>query len=449
MSAPKRRTAHEAPSPTDGAAKTTITVDWLVRLRWGAVVGQTLAIAGAIFGLKLHLPVLPLALLVGVTVASNGVLSLRLLQAKDVSTQTIGLVLSADVVVLFGLLHFSGGPSNPFSVMYLVQITLAALVLGMRWAMAMAVLSALSFAVLFFWYVPVVGMDHAHHQHHEHGGGGGDGATAFSAHLQGMWIAFTIAATLIAYFVARVASALRAREAELAKAQANAARTEKLASLTTLAAGAAHELGTPLSTIAVASKELERAIPDKPDEALNDARLIRTEVERCREIVQRMSAQAGETIGELPRATTAGELFEKCVERLGNPGKEGLEMMDGAKTTRVVCPMEGAIQVLLNLIQNARWAVRDVPDGQGKVILTSEATDTAVRLIVTDNGVGISQSVLSRIGEPFVTTKPPGEGMGLGLFLARTFVERCGGTFEIHRATSGEGTVAILELPRQ
>ncbi len=409
---------------------------WLVRLRWGAVVGQTLTIIGAVAGLKLALPVLPLALLVALTAVSNAALALRLLRAHHVSTRTIGLVLCVDVFVLFGLLYFSGGPSNPFSVMYLVQVTLAALVLGMRWAMALVALSAVSYAALFFWHVPVDGINQMHHHHHPEG-------SAFSAHLQGMWIAFTIAASLIAYFVARVASALRAREAELAKAREIAARTEKLASLSTLAAGAAHELGTPLGTIAVASKELERTIRSNEEDALEDARLIRTEVERCREIVLRMSARAGETIGELPHPTSAEEVFQGCIARLGKDSERVIVEPD-QEQARFSCPTEAAIQVLLNLVQNARWAVRAT---DGRVALKSTSTSTHVRLIVEDDGVGIDEHVLSRIGEPFVTTKPPGEGMGLGLFLARTFAEQCGGSFALS-SSKGVGTVATLELPR-
>jgi len=431
-----------AASPAHGASArarasrspAAITVAWLVRLRWGAVLGQTVTIAVATFGLDLDLPLLPLALLVGVTVVSNGVLTARLRKVEDVSTRTIGLVLAADVFVLSGLLYCSGGPSNPFSVMYLVHVTLAALVLGVRWAGAMVALSAVLYAALFFWHVPVAELSHAHHH----------GPSPFSVHLQGMWIAFTIAASLIAYFVARVAGALRAREAELADARAMAARSEKLASLTTLAAGAAHELGTPLGTIAVASKELERTIRSNADEAIDDARLIRTEVERCRAIVQRMAAQAGETMGEIPRVTSAEEIFRGCIDRLGKEASENV-VVETSELVRFTCPTEGTIQVLLSLVQNARWAVRGAG---GKVVLSSTCTPETVRLVVTDDGVGITEDVLSRIGEPFVTTKAPGEGMGLGLFLARTFAERWGGSFAI-QSPPGRGTIATIELPRR
>ncbi|MBX3207024.1 MAG: HAMP domain-containing histidine kinase [Labilithrix sp.] len=425
---PERARPASSPSPA------TITVAWLVRLRWGAVLGQTVTIAIAVLGLKLDLPIVPLALLVMTTVISNAALALRLRRAHDVATRTVGLVLAADVFVLSGLLYCSGGPSNPFSVVYLVHVTLAALVLGVRWAGAMVALSAVLYAALFFWHVPVAALNHAHHH----------GASPFSVHLQGMWVAFSVSASLIAYFVARVAGALRARESELAETKELAARSEKLASLTTLAAGAAHELGTPLGTIAVASKELERSIRVDTDEALDDARLIRTEVARCRAIVQRMSAQAGDTMGELPGPTTAAEAFRSCLERLGTEAEENV-VVDVPEAAPFACPPEGLVQVLLSLVQNARWAVREA--GKGRISLRSSCTPKTVRLIVQDDGVGITEGALARIGEPFFTTKPPGEGMGLGLFLARTFAERWGGSFEI-TSREGTGTTVTLELPR-
>jgi two-component system sensor histidine kinase RegB len=419
----------------DGPTPAAITIAWLVRLRWGAALGQTLTIAIASRGLGLDLPLVPLAALVAVTLVSNAVLALRVRRSEDVSTRLVGIVLAGDIFVLSGLLYFSGGPSNPFSVMYLVHVTLAALVLGVRWAGGMVALSGVLYAMLFIWHVPVPELSHVHHQP------GSPFSSRFSVHLQGMWIAFALAAGLIAYFVSRVAEALRARESELARVRTSAARSEKLASLTTLAAGAAHELGTPLGTIAVAAKELERTIRAEPDDALQDARLIRTEVERCRGIIQRMSAQAGETIGELPRPTTAAEVFRGCLDRLA---KDARVVVENDEAPAFTCPSEGAIQVVLSLVHNACWATRQ---HGGRVALRATATPRSVALVVTDDGVGIDDDVLGRIGEPFVTTKRPGEGMGLGIFLARTFAERWGGRFEL-RSEEGKGTVATLELPR-
>ncbi len=411
-----------------------ITLAWLVRLRWGAVWGQTVTIAVAVFGLGLALPTLPLALLVSVTVVSNVALAMWLKRATVLPPSSMGFVMAADTVVLTALLYFSGGPSNPFSVLYLVHVTLAALVLGMGWAGAVVALSAVLYAALFRWNVPIAGMDHAHH-----------GGSAFSVHLQGMWVAFTVAASLIAYFVARVAAALRDREAELVKAQAIATRSEKLASLTTLAAGAAHELGTPLGTIAVASRELERSIGDNPSEALDDARLIRTEVDRCRAIVQRMSAQAGVTMGELPERTTAESVLARCADRL-DPSVVSRVRVEGERgeTLTFVCPGEGLVQVLLSLIHNGLYASRA---DLGTVVVSAAGTPHTVRFAVEDEGTGVGPDVLVHIGEPFFTTKPPGEGMGLGLFLARTFAERWHGSLGFD-SRKGAGTRVTVELPR-
>ncbi len=410
------------------ASPVAITLAWLVRLRWGAVIGQAVTILTSELVLRLGLPILPLGILVTVTALSNAALALWLRRATEVSDAAAVIVLAADTLMLTGLLYFSGGPANPFSILYLVYVTVAALVLGLRWALATVVLSAASYAVLFFRHQRIVALEHAHH-----------GGSAFSIHLQGMWVAFTIAATLIAYFVSRVASALREREAELARVQQVAARAEKLASLTTLAAGAAHELGTPLGTIAVASKEIERAIRSSPDEALEDARLIRSEVERCHAIVQRMGARAGETVGELPERTTSSAIVARCVERSG--AKSARVKAGAVEDVSFVCPVEGLVQVLLNLVQNG------VDASTEDVLLAADATPAAVRFHVVDRGSGMSVANLARIGEPFFTTKAPGSGMGLGVFLAYAFADRCGGKLA-YSSEEGQGTRVALELPR-
>ncbi len=420
-------------SPAGAApSATAITLAWLVRLRWGGGLGQAMTIGVAVLGLGLDLRLVPLVALVATTLASNLALVAWLRRIRDVPSRSMGLVLTLDTLILSGLLYFSGGPANPFSIFYLVHVTLAALVLGMRWAGGMVALSAALYASLFFWHAPVAGMEHAHH-----------GGPAFSVHLQGMWIAFTLAASLIAYFVARVAAALREREEDLARARQLAARSEKLASLTTLAAGAAHELGTPLGTIAIASKELERSILTNPVDAIGDARLIRTEVDRCRAIVQRMSATAGTMAGEIPDATTAQVVFERCVERLGHDATARVSLAHG-DPVRFLCPVEGVVQVLQSLVQNGLYASRA---SGAHVTLSCVETASAIRLVVEDSGVGIGADDLAHVGEPFFTTKPPGEGMGLGVFLAYAFAERCGGRLEID-SRKGVGTKVTIELPR-
>lgn len=411
-----------------------ITLAWLVRLRWGAAFSQAAAILVAEFALDMELPLEPLGALVGATVLTNLVLAVRLSRSPEVGPRVPGAILAFDTFVLTGLLYFTGGPSNPFSILYLVHVTLAALVLGMRWATFMVALSALSYAVLFVAHEPLAGMEHAHHHGH----------ASFSAHLQAMWIAFTVAASLIAYFVARLASALRTREQELARAQRVAARAEKLASLTTLAAGAAHELGSPLATIAVASKELERSIRQTPDEAVEDARLIREEVDRCRTILKQMSADAGETAGEAPDLVSAASLLELCKRRLGDAAAARV-VLARAADVKIQCLVEGLVQVLVILTRNA---IQASSEGEAPVTLSVRAVGDRVEFVVEDRGVGIPAAVQHRIGEPFFTTKSPGEGMGLGLFLAHAFVERCKGRLR-WTSEEGKGTTMTIELSRR
>lgn len=418
------------PRSTD-SSPTAITLAWLVTLRWGAVIGQTATILFSVVILNLGLPRIPLALLVLTTASTNIGISIGLRKRPNVSSSSVGWLLILDTLVLTALLYWSGGPSNPFSVLYLVHVTLAALTLGMRWAGGIVVLSCLSFAALFLWNVPISGMEHAHHE-----------GTAFSIHLQGMWIAFAIAASLITYFVAQVARSLRAREAELAEAQLARARSEKLASLSTLSAGAAHELRTPLSTIAVVAKELERLIHTAPEEAAKDAQLIRAEVERCSAILQRMSAEAGQTMGEIPERVSASQILEEAHERLTPQERTRVQLIlsnDGL----FVCPREGLRQVLLSLLQNGLYASRDT---QGAVRLSADAQGERVRFVVEDTGEGLAPELLLCVGEPFFTTKPPGEGLGLGLFLARAFAERWGGRFSFS-AEPKLGAKVAIELP--
>ena len=388
-------------------------------------------IACARYLLHVDVSVAQLAAVVALSGLSNLALDQWSRRTRDPSDTTLGAVFVLDTLLLTALLYFAGGPANPFSAFYLVHVTIAAVALGMRWSAGIVVLSALSYAGLFFKHVTVPAMEHAHHS-----------GSAFSVHLQGMWVALTIAASLIAYFVTRVSKALRAREADLLRVLQLAARNEKLASLSTLAAGAAHELGTPLGTIAIAAKELERSIRTAPDEAVLDARLIRDELERCRAIVRRMSANAGQTIGELPEPTSTLSIVAALRERMS---EAALANVDTAITdASFVAPVQGLVQVLSNLVQNA---IHATPEGGARIVLLSDVVGETVRFTVQDRGRGIARADLDRVGEPFFTTKAPGQGMGLGLFLARAFAERHGGQLVV-ASEEGKGTRVSLELPK-
>src|SRR6218665_342406 len=260
-----------------------INLSWLLRLRWGALFGQLAVILGVHLGLGLPQRLGPLFAPVAVGAASNAALGLwTRRRERPIPEGLTWAVMALDVVLLTVLLELSGGASNPFSALYLVHIALAAVVLREGWTWALTVLAVACFGELF------VGAP-AHHHIHD-----------MRMHLEGMWAAFALAAGFIVYFVQRVTRALAAREAELVSARAASARHDKLTALATLGAGAAHELSTPLSTIAVVARELERHLERAGQEtsSLEDVRLIREQVARCRDILARMASDAGASQGE-------------------------------------------------------------------------------------------------------------------------------------------------------
>jgi two-component system sensor histidine kinase RegB len=399
---------------------------WLVRLRWGAVASQLLTIAVVSYALTLPLAHVPLLSCVALAALSNVLCVLWQRRAAPVSQGAIAGVMALDHLLLTALLYFAGGPMNPFSVLYLVHVALSAAILEARLAWALAVLSVALFGTLFFLPVRHDAVMHAMGMHGHAG--------AVGLHVQGMWVAFAIAAFFIVYFVTRIARDLTAERAAAEKVRARAARSEKLASLATLAAGAAHELGTPLSTIAVVAKELEHGLAESTPfaHAASDARTIREEVERCRVILARMAQDAGETMGEAFDTGTLAQLAEAALE--GVRGRERVRVSI-ARDGRVRAPQRALAQALRALLKNALEA------SEGPVELELSLHERHVQVRVLDRGVGMDETVLKRVGEPFFSTKPTGRGMGLGVFLARALFERLEGEL-VFESRSGAGTEA-------
>ena len=424
-----------AVTPASVATAPKIGLAWLVRLRWLAISGQLAIVGLTTLGLRVSLP-LPLIFgLVLVTALSNLLLVLWLRTTEPSSRALFG-VLVLDVLTLTGLLLCAGGPANPFSVFYLVHVALAALLLPPRPAWLVAALTSLAFGSLFV--LPTHTIDP--HAMHMHGG-------ASTMHLQGMWLAYTLAAGFVVHFVSRVASALQAREHELFELQRSTVRHEKLASLSTLAAGAAHELGTPLATIALVAKELEHALEggSAPAGLIPDARLIRQEVERCRAILQQMAAQAGEGAGEMLTRVSVHGVEQDLAEALGaSAAKVDFERLGAL--TELVAPKRLLVQVLANLVRNAFDAQAEIGKNDPIRVVTHLEPQRAA-FEIFDHGAGIAAHSSDRVGEPFFTTKAPGQGLGLGVFLARAFAEKMGGELT-HAARPGGGTVARLTVAR-
>jgi len=405
---------------------------WVVRLRYGLIAGEIVLIAALTVGIQISIPMLAVAPAIVIQTLSNWILGLRMRQLGRSAEHIIGTLFILDAVCLTLILALSGGPANPFSLLYLVQITFSAVVLRKLWTWVLAVVSALLFGLLFWLSISVPAF-------HQHGEGG-----EFSPHLLGMWIAFATAALLISFFVGKLSSESRKKEREILLMQKRLARNERLASLVTLSAGAAHEIATPLSTIAVTAKEMEHdaGLRLQDSRMVDDARLIRSQVDRCRVILERMGAQGADPLGETPERTDLHQLLQKVKGRFPDE-QNRIQIQSGDTAPTCVIPVRAAVESLSALVKNALDASSD----GGIVRLQAvQCGPERIRLVIHDDGAGMTAEVLERVAEPFFTTKAPGKGMGLGAFLAHLFAQTLGGQLSFE-SEPGRGCTAILELP--
>jgi len=411
---------------------------YLVRLRWGVLSGQALLAAGAQRLLGIRLPETALLTVVGMGLASNALAEVWLRSGEEPVREAhlTGLML-LDTVLLTAVLYLSGGPFNPFSTLYLVYVALAAVLLPARAAWGVGGASLVLFASLFPLQqrTPPAGLHLPGHDE------------VMRLHLAGMWLAFALSAFLIVWVILRVQRALASREAELVTTRELATRRARLASLATLAGGAAHELASPLSTIAVVLEALrEELVPlGTPEEVLEDVRLAEAQVKRCRTLLQQMTTEAGELSGEAPTQVPLARCVALALDGVTESARIQIDAAPGLEDFHVEAPPHALAAALGGLFKNALQA--SPPDVPVLLRVRAESAPARVQLEVVDTGAGLTEEVLSRAGEPFFTTRAPGEGMGLGLFLARSLVERLGGTLSLS-SRPGHGTTARMVLPR-
>jgi two-component system sensor histidine kinase RegB len=413
------------------ATPSELVLRWLVPLRFLAAAGQAAGLLLGAFALQLPLPYATLWSVPALTVASNLALSTPLRALLPART-LVPAVLLFDSLLFTFLLQQSGGPDNPFSALYAIHIAMAAMTGSARATWAVALASAAGYGLVFRWHEP---------QHFWHGNAPG---LPIALHALGMWVAVVVVAVVITYFIGRVMRTLREREEDLRRVGEVAARSARLASLTTLAAGAAHELGSPLGTIAVVARELERAAAGggAPPGLAEDARLLRAEADRCRAILDRMSARAESESTRVAAPLAAEDALGAVAEALGPE--------DAARVHGVVRAQAGAslgarndfLEVVVPILRNALDA-----SPRGAAVRLEVAVDGArLRVVARDEGHGMDAETLSRAGEPFFTTRPAGRGTGLGLFVVRLHTERLGGELRLESAP-GCGTTATVEWP--
>lgn len=404
----------------DGAEpRDRVNVRWLVRLRWLLIACATVLIAVVDLAIG-DLQELPLLGLVALAVVPNVWLDRRSKADRPPpGDNALTGVLLWDVFVLTGLLELSGGAHNPFAVLYLFEVMVAALVLPPLRVVGVCAIGGAAYGSLF------LNLPHVHDP------------TAMSNHLVGMWVAYGVAAPFVAFGIHQLRQGLAAADFRAEEARRRLERTERLASLATLAAGAAHEIANPLATIAVVAGELERS---PYPEVVEDGKLVRAEVERCRAVLQQLSAQVGAGTGEPARRVRVDVLLEEITRDRPEARLDAVHATDGVRATEVLAPARLVGQAVRRLIVNAREASE--PDRP--VVLEVRGTSGVVVFAVVDQGSGMPPEVSSRAGEPFFSTKP--RGMGLGLYFARSVAEAVGGRLEL-RSTPGRGTEVALLLP--
>jgi len=432
---------------------------WLLRLRWFAVFGQLVTVfaAGSLVGSAL--PWVPLLSLIAVTAVSNAAFAIWLRRAKrekanlaaektdhgrrieqslstdrDAQADAIATSLMVvDLITLTCMLYFSGGIDNPFSLFYLVNLAVGGVILRPQWAWVLAAMAIAGCTLLMFLSVPIEGLIEPKRN------------GQLSPHTVGLFIAYATCASVVTHFVTRTAAELTRSERLLSETKAANQNAQRLEGLTTLAAGAAHELASPLSTIDVIARELGRHLQDceTPESVRQDVRLIDQQLEICRQILRRMRGAVGDSMAGSWDRTTVGDLIDCALEGVRDP--ERVDVDDAPETVEgqsLWIPQEAVAQAIRNLIHNGL----DASGPSGRVRLETSHDDAKIVFRICDSGRGMTDEELGRAGEPFYTTKEPGRGMGLGLFLTRNVVSRLGGSLEFE-SVQGHGTVATVKLP--
>jgi two-component system sensor histidine kinase RegB len=394
----------------------------LIQMRWWLLAGLAGAVLSGPTFIGVSLPWQPL-LAVLLLMAAFNLIARRRIGAEGFDTGSLTGQLTVDLTGMGVMLYLSGGATNPLVFLLLLPVAVGALLLPARRAAAIAALAIglYSFLMLYSLPLPIA-----------------DAERATRLHLAGMWLTFVVSAALIAWFVTRMTASLRARDAALAKERERALRDAQVIALGQLAAGAAHELGTPLATVKVLAGELARD-ERLPAEAREDLALLQEQVDICKEIVSGLTCKAGIGRVDTLRAVPLNGWLDGLVARWRALWPQASCLFDdcmGDAAPHIA--VDAAIeQAVVNLLNNAAKAA---PYG---IRLVAEVEDDCARISITDQGPGFPAGVLQRCGAEPMPAHDGGEG--IGLWLTRAAVERAGG--RLHLENTESGGVARVTLP--
>lgn len=412
----------EKAQPNNNNAATRENLYVLSLIRGVALLGQVLALTYFTWAQPIGLPVTAIAFVLSVYASLTAAIWVRSRRAVPIGDTEFFIHLLADIAFFSILLFFSGGASNPFISYLLIPISIAAITLSRGYSIAIAVIALLCYSLLLKYYVAVAALAPGHHQ-----------ATGNSLHILGMWANFAISAAIIIYFISRMAATLKQQEQEIAMRRDAQLRDEQLLAVGTLAAGTAHELGTPLNTMKLIVDEM---LLDTGNQA--DVVLLNQQIEQCKTTLKQLLTTAEESQSTKLEARPVQDYFDNVLARwqLMRPLLQTrIQFTDSPAVNAVFHPT--IAQSILNLLNNAADASERVDIDLG---WNTEMATISIR----DFGAGLDTDKMEMLGQPFVTDKA--DGLGLGLFLSQATLTRFGGTVNLQNCPEG-GTLTQISLP--
>lgn len=400
----------------------------LIELRWIAVIGQVTTIASAILIFGIELPLLPMLQVLACLIAFNVASHLRWHERRPVSNSEMFMALLVDVASLTVLLYLSGGITNPFAFLYLLQVILSAVLLEAMWTWTIVLITIACMAGLAMYAQPLaLPFDHAR--------------GISSLYIQGLLVCFALNAALLVMFISRISDTLRDKAAQLAALRQQAVEEEHIVRMGLLASGAAHELGTPLATVSVILGDWKRMPQFRNDPGLREEITeMQTQLQRCKTIVSGILLSAGEARGESAVRTTVRSFLDGVVDSWrASRSAPAFQYNNRIREDRPVASDSALKQTIDNLLDNALEAS---PDWVG---LDAWIEEGVLYVMVTDRGPGFAPGMLGQIGKPYQSTKAK-PGRGLGLFLAVNVVRKLGGSVVAANRAEG-GAQVSLRLP--
>jgi two-component system sensor histidine kinase RegB len=423
------------PDPIDTHSRRNVRLDTLVRLRWLAIIGQTTAVLVVEYGLNFDFPVYACLAVIALSAWLNIGLRLRFHLTQRLEPDRAAWLLAFDIAELAMLLFLTGGLQNPFSFLFLGPVLLSSTALPPRFTLMLGGFAIACATVLVFVHYPLPWDPE-------------DPLLLPPIYMMGVWLSILLAIGFIGVYAWQITEEARQLSDALAATELVLAHEQHLSQLDGLAAAAAHELGTPLSTISVIAKELENAIPADAKHG-DDVRLLREQAARCRDILAKITElSSGEPFDRIP--ITA--LIEEVVAPHRNFGVDiDVSMPENRDTEPLGARNPAVLYGLGNILENAVDFARE------RVSVAARWDDESIDVVISDDGPGFAPEILAKIGEPYVTTRrrrpnandEEPTGLGLGFFIAKTLLERSGASLSFsNRSLPERGAVIRLRWPR-